>query len=201
MHLLSGIKTKSVEKIFYLHNLLFFSEERAIPTHLTEREKLQLFLLAKNVQGECLVEIGSYLGASSSFIAAGIRSTNNPNGKLFCVDTWTNIAMPEAQRDTFEDFINNTRKSRNQIVTIRSDSKEAACSFSQPVSFLFIDADHSYEGVRGDVEAWFPLLRPGAIVVFHDIGWAPGVQQVIREFVTQKALKEGNLPNMYWARI
>lgn len=199
MHLFRGIKTKSVEKICYVYNLLFFSKERAIPTHLTEREKLQLFLLARKAQGECLVEIGSYLGASSSFIAAGIRSSDNPNKKVYCVDTWTNIAMSEGQRETFGEFISNTSNSRDQIVAIKSDSKEAACSFNQPVSFLFIDGDHSYEGVMADVKAWFPLLQPGAVVVFHDIGWASGVQQVIGELVAEKASKKGNLPNMYWA--
>ena len=34
--------------------------------------------------------------------------------------------------------------------------------------FLLIDADHSYEGVRRDFEAWSPLVAPGGLIVFHD---------------------------------
>lgn len=41
--------------------------------------------------------------------------------------------------------------------------------FSYPVDLLFIDADHSLEGVRLDYAMYSPLVRPGGIVMFHDI--------------------------------
>lgn len=34
--------------------------------------------------------------------------------------------------------------------------------------FLFIDGDHSYEGVRNDLERFAPLVSNGGLVVFHD---------------------------------
>jgi predicted O-methyltransferase YrrM len=34
---------------------------------------------------------------------------------------------------------------------------------------LFIDGDHSYDGVRADFEQYAPLVRPGGIVALHDI--------------------------------
>ena len=37
------------------------------------------------------------------------------------------------------------------------------------VDFLFIDGDHTYEGVKADFEMYSPLVRPGGLVVFHDI--------------------------------
>lgn len=39
----------------------------------------------------------------------------------------------------------------------------------EPVDFLFIDADHSYQGVRTDFEMYSPLVRPGGLIAFHDI--------------------------------
>jgi predicted O-methyltransferase YrrM len=39
----------------------------------------------------------------------------------------------------------------------------------RPVDFLFIDGDHTYEGVRRDFEMYGPLVRAGGIVAFHDI--------------------------------
>ena len=37
------------------------------------------------------------------------------------------------------------------------------------VDFLFIDDDHSYEGIKKDFEMYSPLVRKGGIIAFHDI--------------------------------
>lgn len=37
------------------------------------------------------------------------------------------------------------------------------------IDVLFIDGDHSYEGVKADFELWHHLVRPGGLVIFHDI--------------------------------
>ena len=37
------------------------------------------------------------------------------------------------------------------------------------LDFLFIDADHSYEGVKKDFEMYSPLVKTGGIIAFHDI--------------------------------
>ena len=40
---------------------------------------------------------------------------------------------------------------------------------SKKIDFLFIDGDHSFEGVKMDFEMYGPLVRPGGLVAFHDI--------------------------------
>jgi cephalosporin hydroxylase len=47
------------------------------------------------------------------------------------------------------------------------------------IDFLFIDGDHSYDGVRSDFELFSPLVRAGGIIAFHDIddGVSIGVKQ------------------------
>lgn len=37
------------------------------------------------------------------------------------------------------------------------------------VDFLFIDGDHSYEGVKEDFAMYAPLVREGGAIAFHDI--------------------------------
>jgi predicted O-methyltransferase YrrM len=37
------------------------------------------------------------------------------------------------------------------------------------VDFLFIDGDHTYEGVKSDFEMYSGLVRPGGLIAFHDI--------------------------------
>lgn len=35
-------------------------------------------------------------------------------------------------------------------------------------NMVFVDGDHTYEGCKGDIEAWFPHLAPGGIMAVHD---------------------------------
>lgn len=46
------------------------------------------------------------------------------------------------------------------------------------VDWLFIDGDHTYEGCRADFENYAPLVRPGGIIVIHDIigGTRPDIE-------------------------
>jgi predicted O-methyltransferase YrrM len=170
-------------------------------THLSIEEKRTLIRLAENCNGLVYVEIGSFFGASACCIAEGIRSAGK-KATLYCVDTWQNDAMGDRKRtDTYPEFLLNTQKYSQTIVPLRGTSSEIAGSFEKKIDFLFIDADHTYEGVKGDVDVWFPKLHDGALVIFHDIGWAGGVQQVVREAVVPRAEKEGRLPNLYWARV
>ena len=61
---------------------------------------------------------------------------------------------------------------------IRGDSHaEEVCTrvkrITQSLDVLFIDGDHSYEGVKSDFLMYAPLVRPGGIVAFHDIAEHP----------------------------
>ena len=38
-----------------------------------------------------------------------------------------------------------------------------------PIDFLFIDGDHTYEGVKQDFLMYFPLVRESGLIAFHDI--------------------------------
>lgn len=42
-----------------------------------------------------------------------------------------------------------------------------------PLDFLFIDGDHTYEGVKKDFELYAPLVRKGGVIAFHDIAVHP----------------------------
>ena len=37
------------------------------------------------------------------------------------------------------------------------------------LDLLFIDGDHTYEGVKSDFEMYSPLVREGGMIAFHDI--------------------------------
>ncbi len=63
-----------------------------------------------------------------------------------------------------------------EIHLIRADSHDAETLETvkeilgcRKVDFLFIDGDHTYEGVKMDFEMYGPLVRKGGIIAFHDI--------------------------------
>lgn len=51
---------------------------------------------------------------------------------------------------------------------IKMYSFDAAASWTQPIDFLFIDADHSYEHVRRDWEDWSRFVIVGGCIALHD---------------------------------
>ena len=140
------------------------------------------------------------MGASSCFLAAGIKK-----GTIYCIDTWQNDAMSEGQRDTFSSFINNTKIYSNKIVPIRGWSYEVIDNIknliNSKINLLFIDGNHSYDGVKMDWELYSPLLNKNAIVIFHDYGWADGVKELIHDDVMKSCKKYESLPNMWWGLI
>ncbi len=87
-----------------------------IETHMSFEERLELFRLALQLpSGFVACEIGSYLGASTAFLAA---AASMRGGHVHAVDTWRNDDMPdEPGIDTFDRFLNNTRLFQH-VITI-----------------------------------------------------------------------------------
>lgn len=63
-----------------------------------------------------------------------------------------------------------------QLVFVEGDSqsddvvqKVRSVLGTSKFDFLFIDGDHSYEGVLRDFVAYYPLVRAGGLIAFHDI--------------------------------
>ena len=169
-------------------------------THLTREEIVLLYRLAKGKQK--ILEIGSYIGASACCFGAASQELDVvDSGKIFCVDTWNNDAMTEGHRNTWAEFLRNVGPYLDKIVPVQGwsvDVVDKVMIHTDKLDLLFIDGDHSYEGVKADWDAYRKLLHDGSIVVFHDIGWAEGVKRVVEEDVEPIAKSSGRLPNMWW---
>lgn len=55
-----------------------------------------------------------------------------------------------------------------RIRQILGDSKDVGRRWTMPVEMVFVDGDHSYDGCRGDIEAWAPHIVPSGFLVLHD---------------------------------
>lgn len=79
---------------------------------------------------------------------------------------------------------------RDRITQIFCDSRTFDTSpYSESMDYIFIDGDHSYEGVKNDTEKALQLLKPGGIIVWHDYAAkSPGVLKYLAEFSLDRPL-------------
>jgi MMP 1-O-methyltransferase len=149
-----------------------------------------------------IVEIGSYLGRSTAFLASGSNSARRE--KVTAVDHFR--GSPEQQPGqsheskvlqdegtTLPRFLSNLQRLKlaDQVTPVQASSQDAARTWTKPIRLLFIDGDHAYEASRRDFELWSPFVVPGGVVCFHDIGSWPGVTQFYHELIkSTQAFKE-----------
>jgi predicted O-methyltransferase YrrM len=75
-------------------------------------------------------------------------------------------------------------KAHKGATLIVDDSVKAAGKIADgALDFVFIDGDHSYEGVKRDLAAWLPKVKPGGWLMGHDYGNKPdgGVKRAVDE--------------------
>lgn len=171
-----------------------------IRTWTSTRELAKLYELAAACpQGGNIVEIGSYLGASTSYLAAGGAQKGV---HLTCLDTWQNETIPEGERDTFPEFERNIAGARKMITIIRKRSAELTLEeLRLPIHLAFLDADHSYESTKADAAAVLPLMALEGIVAFHDVVTFPGVAKALGEILIQgEWCLDGHVDTMSWIR-
>jgi hypothetical protein len=146
---------------------------------LHDIECFGMYTLAAMVpEGGVVINVGAGFGTSGLCFAEAGRGLN-----LTTVDI-TNEGNPFGG-------LGNERNAFDQAglpypKQIHSDSHKAGRDYAGPkADCIFIDADHSEAGCRGDIEAWYPHLKPGGFMAFHDydsINWAD-VKRVIDEWI------------------
>lgn len=153
-------------------------------------------LAAEVVAPYVIVELGSYRGKSSCFLAQGSRAGNRR--PVHCVDLWalggqweSDVARrdgPPLHQDDpahYEAFKRNTEPFKGSIVEVHGRSVDVGRTWrGLSVGLLFVDADHTYAGVLGDLVAWFPHMAPGGVIACHDYTNTdyPGVGDACDEF-------------------
>lgn len=117
------------------------------------------------------------IGSQKGFIPAicAIACKDNNFGHIDFVDagkgsrdthSWGGIGFWKIQ-DNNEHF---SPFNLNQFITTYvMTSKKFASKYRRKYEYIYIDGDHSYEGVKSDFEAYWPKLKPGGIMSFHDI--------------------------------
>jgi predicted O-methyltransferase YrrM len=131
-----------------------------------------LYGLARSLKPKVAVEIGSARGKSACFVGMALKE--NGSGKLFAIDPHARTNWnDENSVDTLQVMRGNIRrlKLEKQVEILRDVSSSAARRWMLPIDMLFIDGDHSYEGVKQDWELFAPFVTRFGLVVFHDTLW------------------------------
>ena len=159
---------------------------------LSDAQGCALFRAAAATTGRGhVVEIGSWKGRSTAWLAAGARLAGT---KVYAVDPHTGSREDPAAA-TLAEFRANLGRAglADHVEALVMTSTEAARVVDGPVELLFIDGDHWYEAVRLDAALWLPKLVEGGTVMFHDVGAAgyDGPRRVFRRSVCWDARFEG----------
>jgi predicted O-methyltransferase YrrM len=96
------------------------------------------------------------------------------------------IDVPEGYRRRREKLHRAFARKGQRIELMRADSHDPGTVQTtgrllggRDVDLLFIDGDHSYEGVRADYLNYSPFVRDGGLIAFHDI--VPGPERHVGE--------------------
>jgi Methyltransferase domain len=114
-------------------------------------------------------EVGVQTGAFSQSILSDWTSCT----KFYLVDLWKHQenyhdhanANDQVQEQYFETTKTALQAYENKTIFLRMTSVEAASHVpNQTLDFVYIDARHDYCGVKEDLNAYWPKLRPGGIM-------------------------------------
>ena len=131
-----------------------------------------------------LAEVGVWQGGTTR----ALRGVMAEDGVLFAVDPFPagRIGINYQQWIAHGEV---GRVHRGQVVWIRHGGAQAASDprvAAAPFDFVFLDADHTYEGTRAVWDAWHPLVSD--VVALHDAVGAPDQGSV--RFVNERVVTD-----------
>lgn len=199
------------------------SKYTSVPGWETEAEEEALIYLAQTYvsNGGCVVEIGGEYGRSASEFGYALK--NKKRVRIFTIDlfpsthhfasqyggllnVWKqNIAatgFDEYPRvHAWRDHLTDTDIDWSlMFFPIQGDSSIIGKDWTgQPIDLLFVDGDHSLNGVRRDISAWVHHVKAGGAVAFHDV-WKDENSHYLHREVLQAIDEYFNHATQEWER-
>ena len=121
-----------------------------IGLHL-ESELLLLQKLASEVTDGVIVNIGTFQGKSTIYLAS------QSDVRVYTIDP--------SEYELFDGYVEQFEL-QNKIEKIISPSQEV--EWREPIGLLFIDGCHRLESVAADYELYAPFIVSGGLLIFHD---------------------------------
>jgi predicted O-methyltransferase YrrM len=155
-------------------------------------EYLYKHVVEQAKDGALFVEVGSFKGRSSAYLATQIVNSGKKI-QLDLVDTWQGSTEHQAGGDCevkevvegtlYETFLNNMKPVEGHYRAVRMTSLEAAEQYEDnSIDFIMIDGEHSLEAVTNDIRAFLPKMKSGGIMTGDDAQpWNPVREAAVNE--------------------
>jgi hypothetical protein len=122
-----------------------------------------------------VVEVGTFLGRSSSFLAQGLIASPHA-GRLYCYDdfiwrsNWNNRATLElADRESFQPYFEANMAPYAEVLTVRRGSAPSFRWDDGPVEILHVDSTKTWKSVFGLLDIFRDSFVPGrTLIAFQD---------------------------------
>ena len=128
----------------------------------TENEKKAITKYATGSQ--CAVEIGVYEGVNTVNIAKAINS----DAVLYAIDPFVKGRLGICYYEKIAKLQVGKNKVKDKIKFIAAYSEAAAPLTPSTIYFIFIDGDHSLEGIKKDWELYAEKIKSGGYMLLHD---------------------------------
>jgi caffeoyl-CoA O-methyltransferase len=147
-----------------------------------------LRLLTESINAKHVVELGTANGYSGIWFALALQATG---GKLITFEI-----DPQRVKQARENF---KRAGVDHLITlVEGDAHEGVTKLTEPIDLVFIDADK--DGYLDYLNKLLPLVRPGGLVVAHNMRVPPPDPKYVNAITTNPDL-ETVLLNMHSAGI
>jgi hypothetical protein len=129
------------------------------------------------------------VGVAEGYFSADILEMGA--SKHYMVDAWQHLLQTGDGGFTQEWHDNNyyaavarVAKYRDKAIILRGLSDHMAHEIpDESLDLVYIDGDHSYQGVKRDIASYWPKLKTGGVMAFHDYkNPAYGVRGAVLEF-------------------
>lgn len=164
-----------------------------------EQKQQVIKKLLEEKEARVVVELGSFLGKSTRFIASHLPA----QGRIYAVDHW--LGSPEHQSPgrvdvypklstLYERFLSNVIHAGlcDKVIPVQATTKEALLFIEEEPDLVFVDASHEYEEVLVDLENWYERLKDGGILCGDDWAWGGPdypVKRAVQDFATRHHLQ------------
>lgn len=131
-------------------------------TQTTEKERA---LLIKYLNGRRkVVEIGVFEG----FTTRVLTENADADATIYGVDPFFKGRMGISWGYRMSRAYNSSAVKGKKLIFVRKSSTEVGDQVPDRVDFIFIDADHSLDGITADWAFWSERVEPDGIIALHD---------------------------------